>query len=492
MIVIRTPFCGSHSGFSANQLKTTTSIQLRADRTAIEVLTALPRIIPNKPKPQIKDVAINNTSAQALEFKPLDLDDDRVQELLVDLSYRRIQLFYYLLIAYHDEKCTFHRSKPHIQYGKSNAASGSTAVYPSLYTIVKDDFFSGLVDKIRRNSLDERTNHMMQALGVTLTNNPNPGSKLMDLEGWTQSLLSKEAEFYHNLHQTVELPELIGKINRIIEDSVEELSGDILEECSEGSMNPYEATKLFVGKLFDFLDTCSKETKKKKEVYARCMELYEDIREAETKVLQDDHIESVTYLQNTFELLELMHEIDQMEQSLQVGTKLAMALHGRRDFFLRIISFLTKDIEYGVKIDKPKDFEAYFKGIRGRLEGMQEGDCELVNLPPRPMTIDEKKEQLRSCDVIDFTFADHKRRKEFPNILGDQLRLIPALPDVNFADELRELEDSYKACQWMSTGCQMPPEEYLSGVMEDGKLRAMTSDEKFQQKLQIITRHNSK
>lgn len=501
MLVFQAPYKAS-SGVIASFYDETQTIRMPATTVAIEALTNLPHAPPKRPLPQIRAVETNITASRSLEaldssqlyaLTAITETNEDLLKLVCDLSYRRIQLFYYLLVAYHDEKCYPRKARPKMQHGKTSNSECFTVVYPSLYPRIKDTFFKGLADKIKRRTIDARTEKIMESLKVNLTaaalDEASPaGVKLMEICGTAKSLLSKQSDFYQNLQQTIEVPSLVGEYNAVIENFTGELGDEILAACSEGKLSPSEGCAAFVKNLGNFFYSSIQETNEKSVAYQRCGELCDAILKMEDDVLHEKSIEPSNYVASTFELLYLMGSIDEYKRSLPIGIALGRALHERRNLFSWMIGFLRKDIDYGVNIDKPTEFEKFYGKVKGRLDSYQEFDGELVNVLSRNMSIEEKKERLKNCNIIDYCFADGKRYSQFPKLLTDKLRHIPSLPKINFQEELDALEQSIIVIDWMQKASVMPSEEFLSGIVENEKLRPMTADELFYQKLEIITR----
>lgn len=124
-----------------------------------------------------------------------------------DHAYRRIQLFYYLLLAYWKEGATIQIERTISQHGTSSCAHCSAA-HSSILPNVADD----------------------------------------------KEVLSRESYLWHAMNSTVEMPHEVNQFDTVIEKVMRSKAIEHLQDVSKNGVHPYAALQSFVDKMQQFFE----------------------------------------------------------------------------------------------------------------------------------------------------------------------------------------------------------------------------------------------
>lgn len=186
-----------------------------------------------------------------------------------DHAYRRVQLFYYLCVAYHKSKCKIWKGRTNTQHG-SGQHPWSQGAHSSILPHVVDDFFERAKKHLLRRGMNSKLRMTLQAVGARV--NPEMEEEM----GFTQmeidrmlaevdhenGLINRRKAFFHTLNSTVEVPASVNQFDNVIEAHLRSRALDILNEVSKG-MHPYKGLERFVNELQSFLEKCVNEIKVK-------------------------------------------------------------------------------------------------------------------------------------------------------------------------------------------------------------------------------------
>ena len=170
----------------------------------------------------------NCTAALALPVETKDLEEkkdnfktllDMSKENIHEHAARRVDMFFYTLIAYHKTGIIPIQGRTHLQHGRGRSASSSTSTdQQNITQACHSSFFPALLDE-------------------TITK----GDKAK------ASILSG-THFLDNLNSTVELPTFVNKLDDELENTYlcRKKSLDIISEVSEGKLTPVEGLTEFL------------------------------------------------------------------------------------------------------------------------------------------------------------------------------------------------------------------------------------------------------
>ncbi len=216
-------------------------------------------------------------------------DQKEIQDAIADHSYRRIQIFYYQSLVYHNTNCDITRGKTELQHGTANHAWASAA-HSSLLTNLHDNFFETLQLKLAVEGITERTAEILKALGVDPQKIENvrhyPGLFCTLLEGidTVAGLIDPSSTLYQSMNATVELPDEVNQFDSLMEHHLRAKAIEILNCVSKENLHPYEATKKLVEEIESFFQQTAEETRKKIEKLKNIEALEHQIWALESKI----------------------------------------------------------------------------------------------------------------------------------------------------------------------------------------------------------------
>lgn len=167
----------------------------------------------------------NHTAALSLSVsnEELELEKNDAETLLatakeniIEHSIRRVELFFYTLIAYYNTKYTLDRGHVFLQFGKGRNSQTGANITQGCHS----SFFGAFVD----NSMESEEDEI----------------------GSPHSILSK-THLLHSLNATVELPAFVNKLDDELENSCKCRDNGllILQTVSLGEINPIEGMRRF-------------------------------------------------------------------------------------------------------------------------------------------------------------------------------------------------------------------------------------------------------
>ena len=369
-----------------------------------------------------------------------------VSDAIEDHSSRRIQILYYILAAYHNEKCVVYQGHTNDQYGYSTDIRFSSA-HSSVLANLDDNFVHTLMTTILQEGFTKKAQRKLKALGVpdeVLSEVKKHFVLECDIHSLALSLfpdgiptlISTNTHFYRVMNSTVELPNAVNKYDDVIESFFREYAVDLINQTAQGKLKPFEALGIFVEELKDFFQ---------KSEYAAQAEL--------------------EHLQRIFQLETQIHAL---EHGLREG--------GREEKewlkeFLEALSQLGncyKEMETSRVVTG-------LPPIKGRVL-------------PYENIIQVIEKQTRNGSIIRVLKNKIDSDKMVAEMRVEILKM-PVWAARPIEDDVENLRNLLEIIRHQNSGCQLPRYEYLSGKKtEEGDCVGMDVDELFEQKLQLITR----
>lgn len=184
------------------------------------------------------DYVNNITAALELPFSESKLEAwsedsqtllDKIKKYVVEHAARRVDLFFYTLIAYYKTKMTVVQGHTELQHGK-----GRTFNHKNLTQACHSSFFPSLVDESIKKNAKEQNSEIKKSL---LFN----------------------THFMDSLNSTMELPPFVNKLDDDLENHFlcRTKSLQIIDQVSQGKLNPVEGLNEFLkmmGQVFKQLD----------------------------------------------------------------------------------------------------------------------------------------------------------------------------------------------------------------------------------------------
>lgn len=141
---------------------------------------------------------------------------DEAKDNIIEHAIRRVELFFYTLIAYYNKKYHIDRGHTFLQFGKGRNSQTGASITQGCHS----SFFGSFID----NSMESEEEH---------SSTPH-------------SILS-HTHLLHSLNATMELPAFVNKLDDELENSCQcRVNGlHIIQEVSSGELDPIEGMRKF-------------------------------------------------------------------------------------------------------------------------------------------------------------------------------------------------------------------------------------------------------
>lgn len=218
-------------------------------------------------------------------------------DVIKDHAYRRIQILYYIFVAYYNEGCSVVADRTSHQHG-SSACLFCCGAHSNLLPNLKDDFFSRMFSAIFDQGFTPEMEVKLQCFGV-------PQHKIEALRGdlvevaairsviediselGRTRLISPETYFYQVMNSTVELPVSVNVCDGLIENEMRPRVLTLLNEVSAGTLSPYEALQQVVAAMQLHINRCERAAAQKIDVLRQIHEIYQAIHQLENSLPTD-------------------------------------------------------------------------------------------------------------------------------------------------------------------------------------------------------------
>lgn len=239
----------------------------------------------------------------------VDLTADPVQwgeltDKIEDHANRRVLLFYYLLVIYHDEKCHIEMDKTLLQHGTASCGQ-CQAAHSSIITNLKDDYIPLLTDLIHTEGLSSEALRKLELLGVEekkfgpRNSRAKIRSILQSLEGHEPRLLQHVTHFYHNMNATIEVAKEVNSFDCLIEGIMRPKAMKILNQVSMGELDPIAGLTQFLRAMSSFFETAQKSIQQKNNLLPALVDHETKVLEAENEFKEEDSLTNFTAYLNT-------------------------------------------------------------------------------------------------------------------------------------------------------------------------------------------------
>ena len=410
---------------------------------------------PEQPIEELPPLHVLNTESHP----GLDtVESNDLCDRILDHSYRRIQLFYYLCVAYWKDGVSVSIDATKLQHG-IGPFNGMHAAHSCILPSVKDDFWEKANQTVNSQGMTDLLARELEALGmraetlatiqgskeqINLLSYFSDADRAKNLDG--MRLICRDSYFYQVMNSTVILPTDVNMYDCCIEAVMRDAALRLLNECSQGTLSPYEATAKFVDEIQRFFDESRAETKQKLDLLQEMYLLEQTLANMEIAVRAVDLdnpnqclLVFERYVRCAHALKQCVHTIEELKKSLSIKRHIAKRM---------------KDITPVLKPLGP-----YWRCSK---EQLNRKFTEV--LPKDPKTVRAHLSELRT---------NINKRPWCPFPLG-YLRT--------------NVEESLGYCDLQQEGSVLPPLEFLSGTADEEGLRPMTEQEIMEQKMEIIRR----
>lgn len=220
----------------------------------------------SRPRRKITDYSVSGCIARMREDNHVlcsthsvldNLRSKIVRDLISDHSYRRVQIFYLIAVAYHNENCVVELDRTISQIGRSTCLH-CNAAHHAILPRIKDNFYPLLKERFKANPTDVLLIQKMVRLGLELNSLLQLRTaeeidrffhELMDSQ--RDRLIHKNSLLQLQMDSTIVMPKQVNEYDCILEERMRPEAVKLIQLVSSG-LDPYEATQRFVDSMREF------------------------------------------------------------------------------------------------------------------------------------------------------------------------------------------------------------------------------------------------
>ena len=436
---------------------------------------------------------LNSASSEASHLK----------SRIVDHAYRRVQIFYYQLLAYYGEGCEISQGKTELQHGMSLCPE-CHAAHSSIFSSLNDTAFETLKLRLRHEGMTQENLDRLSALGFSqgriqrLKKSLKPRDiKLAFLGLESHQLIAPSTQLYHSMNSTVEVPKEVDYFDQIIEKNLRPVGLQLLNQVSREEMHPYDALTLFVEKLQGCMLESISELKIKQQKLNELRRVEEQMQTLEASI---ESMGNAEFFQSYLRLyVQRQNCLDCLafESQFSFSFKMKEYLPSHKAIFTRLASICKNEKEWALKQFKhPRFMYQYIQEVRQRYK-------RITDTSINPMHILEEVEAnyslkamqdavvayWNSCDLYELTIQRFSHKKyEYGLFLRESLEGISKPMYSDFNDENTVIQEALAIAQEQLRGSQLPPLELLSGRKEGSARVPLDEAALRQQKFALLRR----
>ncbi len=255
-----------------------------------------------------------------------------LRDRLEDHASRRIQLFYYLALAYHNSGCTVQLGKTSLQHGVGKA-KGTSGAHSCILPNINDNYFQVLKTKLIQKGPSPSEEKRLLALGCdedrihAIRKKKGRAKEINKLfEGIdTNQLFTIECPFYHAMNATVQLPSEMAHYDDALEGVMRPVALELINQCARGVLDPYIAAQHFERDLKHFYQSSYEEFREKNRILIDIDRIERELYALELKYfsadITDPHDYFKTYLKIASEYQQVQKRIRALHfYSINLGT----------------------------------------------------------------------------------------------------------------------------------------------------------------------------
>jgi hypothetical protein len=428
----------------------------------------------------------------------------KLEDMILDHAFRRIQIMYYQCVAYYQEGCTVSLAPTDLQHG-SSSFSEYHAAHSSILPHISDHFLEQFQERLNNEGVTKKNGQRLQALGVTesdIIEIKKDSNFLQKTVLWKENreLINESSFFYHTMNSTLEMPKEVDYYDQLLEEHLRPKAIELLNKVSKEGLHPYRALREFIVDLQECIKLTQYEIQKKIEWLENLDRVENEIITLENEVRAGSIPDDKELFERYIALFVLRHELTwnllhKREFSPVIKSKHRLREHDTLFNKLNVFFMNEKNTILKPK-QHPRQLFLCVQSILKKYKSINEPHIhprDLFEGLTRYSTKEKLQEAINSyweqCDLVELTLrTTAKRSKEY----GSRLRAsIMDLEEVSFIisqDQLELLRTSLEISKSQEEGTQLPQYKELSGKCIAGKRVPFSKNELFEQKIQIITR----
>ncbi len=434
---------------------------------------------------------------ERLEPELVELD---LRGRLEDLASRRVQLFYYLALAYHKSGCTVKLGKSSFKLGLREKR-GATGAYSCILPNIDDDYFKRLTEKIGKKGPSPLEEKRLLALGCAPKNikavlQKTGRDKMMKnlFNGVeTSKLFTESCPFYTSMNTAVFLPPEIARFDEALERYLRPVIINLITLCSKHGLDPYEASQRFESTIKNFYNRSYKVFREKNRLLIDIDRLERELHCLELSYFCGD----ITDLKEFFcEYLRIAARYDTAQKrirslrfySINIGLDCRMPEH--HSLFKYTKTFYQDQSQHVERMTTQRELWDYIQGLQRKYEHIKNYTfCPLFNFNRVKYTssVETLKSAVlkfcRSCKPVELYLASHTLQQrqitKFIKLLHDMDDWRPA----GVCAESTSVENMISSISLQCSASTLPVLEQLSGKVKEGALIANSAEELEEQKI---------
>lgn len=401
-------------------------------------------------------------------------DMDTLRKRVKNHAHTRVQLFYYLLVAYFNERCTIKGFKTDLQHGVT-ACEGCSAAHSSILPNVKDNFFPTLAKRIASHGIDAQTQVVLNSLrvpeeSVAHINNafgegvfsPDDILQLCGLQR-ERKLLSKKTHFYRSLNATMELPNIVNECDQVIERNFRVAALMLLNSCSQGKQTPFAALAEFTRRLQKLFSVCQGIILQEIEIVREVAAL-----QGRLKVLERGFEDADDPNSALKEYVRMAAKLCFLNRKWNIYRRHSLAVSWQRDIpcrnrlFENLLNQVMKTRRFVLAIDNRKQLRSYAARLCESFGHMPRYAAQIKGLQ---VSLESDSYKLLSrrtrqfcaqCDPLDLWFMRKNKVQKTFNLVCDEIAACSDWRPCTVDAAIERLQAAWKINKWQLKGSQIP------------------------------------
>ena len=451
-------------------------------------------------------ISLEHTSSDEHEkssCEPLTEYSQEITERVSDHAYRRVQIFYYQLLAYYKEGCDIERASTNLQHGVSSCEN-CQAAHSAILPHVTDNFQDILVESLMEEGLtDLNTSYLealqidCQALEILLEDGDEEG--VYDFLEKDHELLTSSTYLYHLMNSTVTLPKEVNMYDSLLEKHLRPFALDLLNQVSKEELHPYKALEKFTKAMQECIVKIKEETEEKlqllKDFEVAEKELFDYEKQLKKGPAPKDRELLSQYLTLFLRQQALIDKVNTLkEYSFSIPLKKRLPQH--QALFTTLTQHGRFERDWGLKkFDTKERLYLYIQETIHRYQSIKSSNIHQLHLLRcinRHSTLKEMQDAFsqywENCDLVALLLEKYTyKHSELATLIKDTV-----LQTSEKAPPLTEVSTRLKYClkigRWQAKGSVLPEFSLLSGKRVGNRRVPFDDEELIQQKYTLIKR----
>ncbi len=375
-----------------------------------------------------RTVAMSSSIAHTSGISPLVENFHIWKPIIQEHAYQRVQIFYYQLLFYYQEKCRIEIASTITQHGKAKCTCCSAA-HSAILPNISD----------------------------------------------SKKLMGRDLHLYHTMNATIVMPDVINRYDCAIEKVMRPLALKLINQVSSQSLHPYKALNQFVFFMHEFFEKSRKETREKLALLKKIERLEGKLTKIETEKTENPLSWTKKYARLVFKLIDSRNRYN-MQKQYSLAIPLPSYDIIREQTMYLIYQSCPDEINHLLNITTKRQLTNYLKRN--------------AHYPkPKDGKLHQKKMELKAFiekqHPVDLWLSSKKNNDKLFHKILPRLKAFKPTPSLDGC--LKMTQYAFDILELQADGTDAPPFKLLSGKSTDGKRSALNDIELLQQKKKLQT-----